>query len=235
MTRSRAAHAADIEKMTGANLEAFQEGVKSVLRQWTVLELGIYHQWGGNLSAADVYNDLYTQLMNLFFGTNKFYKDDVLLLLEDYIEDKFNILCEDGSPDELSQLFCMLWAECIEGNHNSVRVIMSREQQRQSVVQQSRGIQDGDAMDSDDDDDDGNMQELNQMYKSQVQHALSGQAPPDMNGGFTFGAPAPEQTEGAPAAPKKNNRRRRAVEATEDDWGETEVTGFVQMDEDAME
>lgn len=240
MTRSRAAHQADIEKMTGANLEAFQQGVQSVLRQWTVLELGIYHQWGGSVSAAEVYNEIYTQLMNLFFGVNKFYKDDILLLLEDYIEDKFSIICEDGSPEELSQVFVMLWNECLEGNHSSVVNIMAREKNRQQIIQQSQGLQDGDAMESDSDDD-GDVSQVNQMYREQFQQALNNPSldatNPFANNPFTnnpFATPAAVPQENGEK--KKNNRRKKAVEATDEDWGdENQITGFAEMEDDSMQ
>ena len=52
LTRSAAAAATRAASRHPQCIEAFREGLGSVLRQWTALELAIYHQWGGPASSV---------------------------------------------------------------------------------------------------------------------------------------------------------------------------------------
>ena len=50
LTRSSVATAATSTRHPQAD-QAFKEGVESVFRQWTALELAVAHQWGGRSSS----------------------------------------------------------------------------------------------------------------------------------------------------------------------------------------
>lgn len=146
-----------IHKYTAEAVQAFHDGLGAVLRQWTALELAVTFQWGGPDSRESAVA-LQEELFELFLAPEKVYKDDIVLVLEDYLETHFNTICEDGSPEELGELFVQLWRQCCAGDFAMVRDIMSKEATRNkaSVVSSSQGLSGGDADDgSDDDDGDG--------------------------------------------------------------------------------
>ena len=152
---ARLARQAEIESRHPQAVQYFTEGVGSVLRQWTALELAVFHQWGGPTSSARA-DDLVKEIVELFLGPERIYKDDIALLLEDYLDTNFSTICEDGSPDELGDLFCCMWRECIVGNTNLVTNALSREYVRHEMVSRSEGLANGDADDGSDDGEDNN-------------------------------------------------------------------------------
>jgi len=55
--------------------QAFQEGLESILRQWTALELAVLNQWGGP-SSGDKANQLYEELLTKFTARSaQLYRD----------------------------------------------------------------------------------------------------------------------------------------------------------------
>lgn len=150
ITRSKAAHQAFLASLNPQSLEAFKEGVGSVLRQWTALELAVHHQWGGPTSKERA-EALRTEIVDLFLAPDKVYKDDISLILEDYLESNFNTICEDGSPDQVGEIFCTMWRQCIEGNYQMVTDILAKEFVRHEMVTRSQGLVGGDVDDESDD------------------------------------------------------------------------------------
>ena len=53
---------------------AFKQGLFSIFRQWTALELAVSHQWGGP-SSQEKANRLIDEVYQLFLGPDKVYKD----------------------------------------------------------------------------------------------------------------------------------------------------------------
>ncbi len=147
-TRSKAAAAAAAANRHPQSVEAFKEGLGSVLRQWTALELAVFHQWGGPDSKQRA-EALQLELLDLFLGPDEVYKDDITLILEDYLEQEFNTICEDGSPEELGEMFCVMWRKCCNGDFTMVTDVLAREYVRHEMVSKSQGLAGGDA-DSDD-------------------------------------------------------------------------------------
>jgi pre-rRNA-processing protein TSR2 len=148
LTRSKAAAAAAAANRHPQAVEAFKEGLGSVLRQWTALELAVFHQWGGPDSKQRA-EGLQQELLDLFLGSDDVYKDDISLILEDYLEQEFNTICEDGSPEELGEMFCLMWGKCCAGDFTMVTDVLAREYVRHEMVSKSQGLSGGDA-DSDD-------------------------------------------------------------------------------------
>ena len=70
MTRSRAA----VSNRHPHAEQAFKEGLQSIFRQWTALELAIFHQWGGPTSAERV-TQLVEEVFSMFQGPDKIYRD----------------------------------------------------------------------------------------------------------------------------------------------------------------
>jgi len=54
--------------------EAFKQGVGSVLRQWTALELAVSHGWGGTNSQHKA-DELLEDVLAMFGGKERIYKD----------------------------------------------------------------------------------------------------------------------------------------------------------------
>lgn len=74
-------------------------------------------------------------------------------MFESFLEVEMNIICEDGSPDELSELLVTMWRECGEGNFTLVTNALAREYTRHDVLSKSQGLETGDCIDEDDDED----------------------------------------------------------------------------------
>eukprot|EP01031_Cornospumella_fuschlensis_P028463 gene28463-34360_t len=154
VTRSKAARAAEAAMNRHPQaVEAFKEGIGSVLRQWTALELAVFHQWGGPTSKERA-EALQKEIMDMYLGPDKIYKDDISLVLEDYLETNFNTICEDGSPDELGELFCTMWRQCCAGDFSTVSNVLAKEYVRHEMVTKSQGLDTGgDIIEEDDDED----------------------------------------------------------------------------------
>jgi len=150
----------------------FRRGMGSVFRMWTALELAIFHQWGGS-SGQQVVAELEEELMDLFRGAEKMYKDDVSLILEDYMETHFNTLLEDDSPDEIGEILCTMFNNIVKGDFEMVNGICAKEAARtaslagQGVAQRSQGMGGNGDEDSDDD------IEENEESKARMQAALA--------------------------------------------------------------
>lgn len=128
----------------------FQQGLEAVFRMWTALELALFHQWGGS-NGSNVATELQEEVMAMFLAPERVYKDDVSLVLEDYMETYFQIILEDGSADEIGELLCVLWRKCAEGDFSMKEGILEQERRRTSAVSTSQGLDGGgDEMDSDD-------------------------------------------------------------------------------------
>ena len=128
----------------------FTEGVGSTLRQWTALELAVYHQWGGPQSAERA-EALVKEIVDLFVEGDDVWKVDVKILLEEYMVVYFDIICEDDSLEELGINFCDMWKECIEGKTDMVSAELGKEYQRHEMVSRSEGLDTGDTDDGSDD------------------------------------------------------------------------------------
>jgi hypothetical protein len=86
----------------------------------------------------------------MFMNPEKVYKDDVSLVLEDFMEVNFNTICEDGSADEVSDLLCTMWRQCSVGDFTLVHNALAREYVRHEaeILNNSQGVTaDGDADD----------------------------------------------------------------------------------------
>ena len=74
VTRSAAAKAAATAARDPMAYNQFKEGLRSIFRQWTGLELAVFHQWGG-ASSSDRADQLVEEVLKMFEGPDKVYKD----------------------------------------------------------------------------------------------------------------------------------------------------------------
>jgi pre-rRNA-processing protein TSR2 len=128
---------------------AFQSGLASMFRQWTVLELAVHNQWGGPGSGVKA-EDLQIEILDLFRSPERIYKDDISLVLEDFLESQLNVICEDGSPDEIGEIVCTMWRECCADDFTTVERTLNQERMRVGVSGKCIGMESGDAVLSDD-------------------------------------------------------------------------------------
>jgi pre-rRNA-processing protein TSR2 len=69
--------------------QAFQEGLESVMRQWTALELAVVNQWGGS-SSSEKANQMFSELLDMFYNqSRKLYKDVRNILINQNINGLF--------------------------------------------------------------------------------------------------------------------------------------------------
>ena len=122
-----------------------------MLRQWTALELAIHNSWGGSNSREKA-QQLNTMIIEMFNKPEKVYKDELVMLLEDVLEVNFNVICEDGSIEEISELIILMWKQCGLGDFTIAINTLGRETNRSEVINRSQGIDKGDAIDEDDSD-----------------------------------------------------------------------------------
>jgi hypothetical protein len=68
------------------------------------------------------------------------------MLIEDYVEEEFSMICEDGSPEEIGELLIQMWRECCQGEFRLVSNVIGRETDRQALnpLNQSQGLEGGD-------------------------------------------------------------------------------------------
>lgn len=64
--------------------EIFQQALHSIFRQWTALNLAITNQWGGPNSHEKA-NLLLNDIMHMFQGPEKIYKDVSLIELQNLL------------------------------------------------------------------------------------------------------------------------------------------------------
>jgi pre-rRNA-processing protein TSR2 len=73
--------------------------------------------------------------------------------MEDYLDSEFHTVCEDGSVEELAELFLAMKRDCEQGNFQLVEKTQSRKRTRVNVLGQSRGVEaSGDFADEDEED-----------------------------------------------------------------------------------
>mmetsp|Transcript_8090 Transcript_8090/g.8240 ORF Transcript_8090/g.8240 Transcript_8090/m.8240 type:complete len:192 (-) Transcript_8090:76-651(-) len=118
---------------------AFKEGLGSAFRQWTALELAVDQRWGG-ANSNEKAEHLINVVTNLFSTNKRVYKDDIVIILEEYMEVEFSTICEDESCAEVAELLLEMWRQCSQGDFTLVTNALGREYARHEVLNQSRGM-----------------------------------------------------------------------------------------------
>jgi hypothetical protein len=73
--------AAELAARHPESAEAFKQGVSSVFRQWTALELAVSHGWGG-MDSQHKADELLLDVLHMFNGKERIYKDVRTLCLQ---------------------------------------------------------------------------------------------------------------------------------------------------------
>ena len=69
------------------------------------------------------------------------------MLIEDFADQEFSMVLEDGSQNEIGEMLVLMWHQCSQGDFTLVQNAIAREQARQSAVTQSQGLEGGDIVD----------------------------------------------------------------------------------------
>lgn len=89
------------------------------------------------------------------------------MLVEDFVDSEFNMVCEDGSPDEIGEILVTMYNQCGEGNFSLVQSTVAREASMQNMISRSSGLEDGG--DAVDDTDQGNSsQDMNTIVEEEA-------------------------------------------------------------------
>ena len=72
---------------------------------------------------------------------------EIVVLLEDFLETEFSTVCEDDSPSEIAELLLDMWRQCCAGDFLLAINALARDYARHEVINLSQGMN----MDSDDD------------------------------------------------------------------------------------
>jgi hypothetical protein len=101
------------------------------------------------------------------------------MLIEDYVESEFNMVCEDGSPDEIGEIVVTMYRQCAEGDFSLVNTTLAREKARQDVVARSSGLEaGGDVMEEADR---GPSTEMNTIVEEEVQEVQAAVFVPEVD------------------------------------------------------
>lgn len=72
------------------------------------------------------------------------------MLIEDFVDCHFSLICEDESPEEIGELLITMWRECKDGNYQLVQNVIQREREKHDSISRSQGIEGGDIIDEGD-------------------------------------------------------------------------------------
>ncbi|VEL21146.1 unnamed protein product [Protopolystoma xenopodis] len=82
-------------------MDSYREYVTKVLASWTTLRLAEEHMFGGPNTPQKI-SDFLRDIPELLIRTRC--KDEVCNMLDNYLNSKLNVLCDDGSQYEVSRL-----------------------------------------------------------------------------------------------------------------------------------
>ncbi|KAI5082991.1 hypothetical protein GOP47_0002734 [Adiantum capillus-veneris] len=120
--------------LTDEEAALFHQGVGLVLTHWTALQLAIHNEWGGpssNLKAQQLHNDIFQWMLQ---SKAPRYIDELEDLLDENLLQQFNTETEDGSLEEVAEKLMSMYEECLDGNFDMIKELMSA---NSSVASQS--------------------------------------------------------------------------------------------------
>eukprot|EP00612_Vaucheria_litorea_P006627 CAMPEP_0171481452 /NCGR_PEP_ID=MMETSP0946-20130122/6753_1 /TAXON_ID=109269 /ORGANISM="Vaucheria litorea, Strain CCMP2940" /LENGTH=178 /DNA_ID=CAMNT_0012013025 /DNA_START=24 /DNA_END=557 /DNA_ORIENTATION=- len=119
--------------------EIFKQGVRSVLQQWTTVQLAVENNWGGGDSRKKL-EQLESKLVEMFRVKKNLYREDIEDFLTAYLDDHFGTYAEDGSPSDVSRILTEIFEQCGRLEFNTVAEIIKKgEEKKCSRVESLRG------------------------------------------------------------------------------------------------
>lgn len=134
--------------------------IRSVFSRWTALQLAVAHSMGGSESQAkyeafiNAFADLLARNLRPSLPVSAA-ESDIQAYLDEVLDEEFNTELDDGSSQELAQLFVRYIHLILQGRLNDVQQELQLQQAMTPAVQKSiRNENDAESSTSDDDDDD---------------------------------------------------------------------------------
>ncbi|KAG5178463.1 Pre-rRNA-processing protein TSR2-domain-containing protein [Tribonema minus] len=109
--------------------ELFKQGVGSVLRQWTALQLAVDNNWGGGNSQQKALA-MEAELVEMFRTKKQVYRDEVEDYLNAYLDDHFGTYAEDDR--RIAVVLLDMFAKCGAMDFTLVRNTLAQEQSRRA-------------------------------------------------------------------------------------------------------
>lgn len=101
------------------------EAVKICIDNWTAMNLALDHGWGQESDKTALITELADTIMNF-----QVEEEDLQEILDNYMEDKFNVVLEDDSSRELSKIFLKVFNEWRNGESKELERLKSLQKPR---------------------------------------------------------------------------------------------------------
>jgi hypothetical protein len=141
---------------TGEGEAAFMASVERVLARWSLLRLAADMGWGDGDAAMNV-TQFRDEILAWFQKKRAAVEaSDLEDVLAEFINDRFHVIAEDGSPKEVSLLLVAIFKQCVAGDLTLAQQVMAQPLPDQAISAQCQAAPepeeiDGDMSDSDDD------------------------------------------------------------------------------------
>ena len=139
--------------------------IRSVFSRWTALQLAVAHSMGGSESEAkyeafiSTFADFLTRNLRPSLPVSAV-ESEIQAYLDEVLDEEFNTELDDGSSQELAQLFVRYIHLILQGRLNDVQQELQLQQAMTPAIQKSiRNENDAETSTSDEDDDDDRIDE----------------------------------------------------------------------------
>ncbi|XP_071455255.1 pre-rRNA-processing protein TSR2 homolog [Hetaerina americana] len=102
----------------------FREVVGTVFDSWTALQLAIANGPGG-LKSQEMVSDMINSVTQLICANENIDSYEVADLLHDMMDENFQTICEDDSPEEVGSALCQYFLKCRSGEKHLVDLELS--------------------------------------------------------------------------------------------------------------
>ncbi|XP_046404580.1 pre-rRNA-processing protein TSR2 homolog [Ischnura elegans] len=97
----------------------FQEVVAAVFDNWTALQLAIANGPGG-LKSQEIVSNMISSVTQSICSNENIDSYDVADMLHDMLDENFQTVCEDDSPEEVGEVLLKYFSKCCAGEKHLV-------------------------------------------------------------------------------------------------------------------
>ena len=121
--------APDVAAAASAAWQVFSDGLRAIFSQWTALAFAVEQNWGGGDSVAKL-ECLHRELLARFGSGKHTDPFDLEEFLYAFLDDSFDLECEDDSLKEVATLMVRIFSECAGGNLAHTQSLLAQAQMR---------------------------------------------------------------------------------------------------------
>ena len=123
---------------------ALEAAAGAILRRWTVLNMAVENQWGGENSVAKA-DALLQELIGWLFDPQGCpCQDELAELLDEALSDDFHVDLQDGSPQQVAEALLAVYFQCANGDTSGAATLVQQEAamraQAAAALEQSRRV-----------------------------------------------------------------------------------------------